>query len=113
MVTASLEITGAARLARVLRAAGAMSNRGNWLRRAGTFLGGCVVAAALSGCTGVLESLESAVQSGPTLHEVRYQLDGWCDGSCLGLAEWDQQVQDDPLYAALILAYHYAPEWRR
>jgi hypothetical protein len=64
----------------------------NWLCRARSVLAGCVVVGTLSGCTLVPESLESAAQCGPTLHEVRYQLDGWCNGSCLGLAEWGQQV---------------------
>lgn len=36
----------------------------------------------------------------------------WCQNGCLGLAEWDRLVSDGKLHGALIVAYHYAPQWR-
>lgn len=36
----------------------------------------------------------------------------WCSQGCLGLNEWGSLVSDGYLLAALIVAYHYYPEWR-
>lgn len=36
----------------------------------------------------------------------------WCDQGCLSLVGWGSLVSDGSLLAALIVAYHYYPEWR-
>lgn len=36
----------------------------------------------------------------------------WCDQGCLSLVGWGSLVSDGSLLAALVVAYHYYPEWR-
>lgn len=63
----------------------------------------------------VLSGIKLPASPDGTATERTYQLAApWCPRAvCTGLAEWQTQVSDGRILGALIVAYHYAPQWRQ
>lgn len=84
-------------------------------RRFARLLAGVLTVAALllaTGCTRVTSPAPPPAITRESAPEQMYHLVGYCGGACLGLATWPAQVKDGRLLTTLILAYHYAPQWR-